>query len=155
MTSLHFLNRNSIRWIPVSIKDFLKLWDYGGVVCTKADTCRCIEVIPYKIACPNVCSDITNCVFSMIDSGKTRIYISCTSSILNGRSCQVETWNYIVLDFHFSRAFVVLWGIAEVVGVEEGFQVKICVVDEVCPTCHQYLYRGMLRKDNLWDKLGN
>jgi len=148
--SLKLLNRNSIWRVPVSIKNIPKLRYNGSVVCPKTNTCCNIEIVPYKVACPNVCPYITNCVFSMIHSCKIRVYISCTTSIMNGRSCIVETWYHIIFDLNFTRAFVVFGRRAEIIGIEEILQVLIGAVYEVCPICHQYLYCCMLGKHNLF-----
>ena len=150
MTFLKLFKWNSIGWVPISIKNFPELRDDGSVVCPKADTCCCEEVVPYKIASPNVCPYITNCIFSMIDSCKIRVYVSCSSSTLDGRPCHVETWNHIIFYLNFPRACVVFWGRAEIVGVEERLQVLICVVDRVCPICHQYLHCYILGKHHLF-----
>lgn len=114
--------------IPVRLENLLKLRNNGRVISTKAHTCRVVEVIPHKIARPNMSSDITNRVLSMVDPGKTRVSISSLLSVADGRPRRVETRDKVVFDLHFSRALVVLGRRAENVRVEEGFQVLIRVV---------------------------
>lgn len=148
-TVLQLFNRDSIWWVPVCIKDFLKLWNKVRVVRSKAYPTCCVKVIPNKIACPNVSSHITNCILPMVYPGISRVNISCTSCLMSGRSRQIETWNLIVLDLNFSRTFVVLWRRAEHIGVEERLQVLISVVNKMSPVCHQYLHFCMLGEDDL------
>lgn len=136
LTFLQRFNWNCIWWIPVSIKDFLQLRNNGRVICSEADTCSWIEVIPYQVARPDVGSNVTDCIFAMVNPGKAWVDVSCTSPIVNGRPCQVEARHLVVLDLNFAWTFVVLWRIAEDIGVEERLQILICVVNKMSPICY-------------------
>lgn len=108
MTILQRRNRSSIWGIPVGIKDLLQLGDDGRVVGSKADTGRRVEVIPYKVACADMDSDITNSVLSVLDPGVAGVHVSCASSIcIFGWSCRVVTRNLVVFDLHFACTVVV------------------------------------------------
>lgn len=135
---LYGFNRNSIRRIPVSIKHFLKLLNNSWIVCSKADTRGYIKVIPSKIACSYVCSNITNCKLSMLYSSKTRICIFRPRSVaIKCRSCFIVTRNHIVSDLNFAKTIIEFWGVTEDVWVEERLEVWIGALNKMCPVWYQ------------------
>lgn len=151
MTVTQLLDGSSIWRIPICFEDFLKLWNNGRIVCPKANSgCR-IEIIPNQIAGTDVCTNIANCVFPMIDSGVAWVDISSTLSFVNGRSGQVVTWHLMVLYLYTPRTSVLLGRIAEDIGVEKRLQVELSFFNKICPIRHKYLHFRMLREYNLWD----
>lgn len=130
-------NGNSIRWVPISIEDILKLRNNNRIICPKTNSWRCIEVIPYEIAGSNMSSDVTNCIFPMIDPRVPRVDVSCTIAMANRGPRHVVTWHLVVLDLDFPRTFVVFRRRAKNIGVEKRFQILICALDKMSPVGHQ------------------
>lgn len=111
-TSIAFLQwfyRYSIWWSPVSIEDFLKLWNNGRLICPKANACCGVKVVPHQVAGAYVCTHITNCIFTMINPCIARIHIPSGSTIKYCRSSWIVSWNNVIFDLNFTRTVVVLW----------------------------------------------
>lgn len=93
---------------------------------------------------------VADSILPVVDSSVPGILVPGDFTLLGGcRTGAVEIWDHVVPDLDLPRAFVVLGGRAEGVGVEEGPQVVLGAVYEVSPVCHQYLHLRVFGEDNL------
>lgn len=94
---------------------------------------------------------IANSILSMVDPGVTGINISCAIiPFAFGWASQIESGHPVVLDLDLAGAFVIHRGRTEDVGIEEGLQVLICVLNEMSPIGNEYFDCCMLGEYNLF-----
>lgn len=119
------------------------------MVGSETDPCRGIEVIPHEVAGPNVGPLVADGVLAVVDPSVPGVGVSGGLPLLQGGAGGVESGHRVVPDLHLAAALVALGGGAEDVGVQEGLQILVGVLDEVRPVGDQYLHGCSLGEDDL------